>query len=249
MTPEIPEIEALHAAVGALYTTFERYSLRKNVRGCPHCVDQFDNAAIHSRPLHELTWDELARYSWKTLTTWGDADDLRHFLPRLFELIAFQADPATSAFYSYPYNEEVLFGKLDYAGWREWPTTEQAALDTYFMALWHAALATYPSATAIDTWLSSIGAATDPAPFLAAWRADERVAALRHMADFVLDNLNLAVGAQVAFSVFWKKGAHRRQVTDWLCDPQTRERLERGFFQFADEPLAAELSRAVQYLG
>ncbi|HEY7832818.1 MAG TPA: hypothetical protein VIG30_04545 [Ktedonobacterales bacterium] len=247
---DMPELDDLRAAVSDLYATFARYPLRARVTGCAHCVDESDNRLIHSRPLRELTWHELARFSWKTLTTWGDADDLRHFLPRLFELIADQADPAEASFTRYPYNEETLFGKLDYADWRAWPTREQAALDAYFMALWHAALAIYPSPTPIATWLGSIGAATDPAPYLAAWRADERAAALRHLADFVLENLNIVAGTDAEFSVFWQKDGERsRQVAAWLRDPQTRARLERGFFAYADERFAANLSEAVQYLG
>ena len=248
---DIPELEALHTAVADLYTKFARYPLRAKVTGCPHCIDEFDNHTIHARPLRELTWDELARFSWKTMTTWGDADDFRHFLPRLFELIAGQADPTQTPYYRYPYNEEVLFGKLAYANWRTWSSAEQAALDGYFMALWRAALASYPTRTSPSTWLASIGAATDPAPFLGAWRADGRAAALRHLADFVLDNLNLVAGADNTFSVFWDKGdgERNRQVANWLRDPQTREQLERGCFAYAEEPFATDLSRAVQFLG
>lgn len=72
---ETPELEALHAAVSALYTTFVRYPLCAQVAGCPHCVDERDNRRIHSRRLREPTWNELARYSWNALTTWGNTDE------------------------------------------------------------------------------------------------------------------------------------------------------------------------------
>lgn len=245
---DIPELVALCEAVAGLYAAFAHYPLAATVVGCPHCVDEGDNRIIHSRPLRELTWDELARYSWKALTTWGDSDDLRHFLPRLFELIAFEADPVEANFFRYPYDEEVLFGKLEYAGWRAWPAQEQAALDAYLMALWRAGLALYPAPTRIDTWLACIGRATDPAPFLAVWRASESVPALRHLADFVQEHLDIAVGAAKRFSVFWDHPEHTQTVAAWLLDARTREQLERGFFAHADEPYAADLSRAVQYL-
>lgn len=40
-----------------------------------------------------------------------------------------------------------------------------------------------------------------------------------------------------------------QQVTTWLQDLRTHAYLEDGFFRYADEPFAAELSRAVQFLG
>lgn len=243
-----PELVALRVAVSALYTTFARYPLRAKVEGCPHCVDASDNRRIHSRPLRELTWDELARYSWKSLTTWGDADDFRHFLPRLFELIAYQADPATVAFYSYPYDEEVLFGKLTYAIWRDWPEGEQAALDDYLIALWRAALAIYPAPTPVSLWLSCIGVATNLDPFLTAWRANETASALRHLAGFIEHPLDVfSIPAQR--HVWWRGTARGQQMLAWLRDPRTRVYLEDGFFRYVGEPFAADLSRAVQHLG
>ena len=77
----------LEIAVEKLYKVFSRYSLRRHVEGCPCCVHEEDKRALESKPLQNLSAAELGRYSFKAMTTWGDKDDFRHFLPRIFELM------------------------------------------------------------------------------------------------------------------------------------------------------------------
>src|SRR5690348_8193737 len=79
---------ANHArAVEHLYSVFKRYPLRTTVTGCPHCVFPTDNDRLHSKPLEKLTAHDLVKYAQKAVTTWGGVDDLRHFFPRLAELL------------------------------------------------------------------------------------------------------------------------------------------------------------------
>jgi hypothetical protein len=246
MEPEMPETTALRDAVEGLYEAFARYPLRKVVNGCPHCIDSSDNDMLHARPLRELSWRELSRFGWKTMTTWGTVDDYRHFLPRMLELVAIELDPAlappdgpTGALYGWPYNYEPLFGKLEYGKWRTWPREERQAIQTYLIALWRRLLATYPQSsifaeTLLDCY-ASIG--EDLTPYLDVWRADRRLAAMRHLAQFVTGGV-------------WTVGeAYLGPVERWLWEPQTRAALEDAFFAQADNPpLAEEFSRAVDQL-
>ena len=41
------------------------------------------NEQLTSAPLKELTGEEIGPYSGYAITTVGDADDYRHFLPRI----------------------------------------------------------------------------------------------------------------------------------------------------------------------
>src|SRR5262245_16013964 len=91
-------------AVAGLYDVFALYRLGEVVEGCSHCVAVGDERALHRAPLRRLDGRSLGRYAFKALTTWGDVDDLRHFLPRLLELAAAN-DPDLPGL-------EVLFGKL-----------------------------------------------------------------------------------------------------------------------------------------
>jgi hypothetical protein len=79
--------KALAEAIENLYRAFARYSLRKHVEGCPCCVRERDKRALESKPLRQLASSDLGRYAFKAMTTWGNQDDFRHFLPRIFELL------------------------------------------------------------------------------------------------------------------------------------------------------------------
>lgn len=117
----------MEAAIERLYATFACYRRPAIVDGCPCCVSAVDQTRLHARPLRELDDAELRRYAFKCLTTWGTVNDLRHFLPRILELVAAGAltvDP------------QVVFGKLEYGEWERWPEVEREAilgfLDAWF---------------------------------------------------------------------------------------------------------------------
>lgn len=55
------------------------------------------------------------------MTTFGDLDDFKHFLPRLIEL-------HIQAPFETPYGAYILFDKLAYARWLNWPENERSAV-------------------------------------------------------------------------------------------------------------------------
>jgi hypothetical protein len=127
--PPSPHI-VLQQAVDRLYVTFGAYPLT-SLDGCPCCVSVADKGQVTHRALRELTEQDLGRYAGKAMTTWGTVEDFKHFLPRLFELMAaFRA----------PYEEYIVFSKLDYGHWRTWPPLEIEAIEQYLLALWDVVL-------------------------------------------------------------------------------------------------------------
>jgi len=150
--------EALQAAIDGLYQAFASYPLRPHVVGCACCVSPEDEARLHARPLRELTVDDLDEYASAALLTWGDEDDFRHFLPRLFELATFERFG--------PIDLEIVVKKLGYAGWRTWPGGEQATVEAYLSALWRYVLVCCGPFTSQSQWtadecLCSIAQAID----------------------------------------------------------------------------------------
>lgn len=111
-----------------LYRVFEKYPLRANIAGCPHCDLGAAEDALHSRALRDLSWEDIQDFSFKAMTTFGDLDDYRHFLPRILELLA--VDYANE-----PYGVHHVFSKLDYGNWRNWPADEQRTV-RLFVAAW-----------------------------------------------------------------------------------------------------------------
>lgn len=253
------ERERLERAIERLYETFAHYALRPHVEGCDHCVFPEDNKKIHSKPLRDLTPTDLSKYAHKAMTTWGEEEDFKHFLPRLFELLVLGDDWLVSV--------ESLIGKLDYAAWREWPKLEQEAIEEYLMALWQFALVSVNNYGRIDDYLWGIARAmNDLGPFLDAWRekCHESVPALRHMADFI--EFNIYFDRKLPFAPGvpdhsnendWLSTEReielveiqRRQVVNWLLDQRTLAVMEEGFFKYSTQPFAEELSKAVNQLG
>lgn len=111
----------LAAAIESLYEVFDAYPLKDRIDSCPHCELDEAESRLHARPLREMTWADLGAYSSRAMTTFGDEDDFRHFLPRILELYVFDHPGA-------PYFLTMLFGKLDEAGWTTWPTAEVVAI-------------------------------------------------------------------------------------------------------------------------
>jgi hypothetical protein len=234
MIPEFP------GAIEGLYRAFAHRPAPSHVEGCPHCVDDSDHARLMARPLRQLTAQHLERYAFRAMTTWGDANDFAHFLPRLLELLASESgssfDPAR------------LLGKLELARWRTWPTNQVSAVERYLFAAWRAILADYPGHLATADFLPGLSWLFDDlAPFLDTWSADHGLAALRHLTALILENEH----------VLWRKGSLDRagwrpaqfaQVVAWLRSSSVVEWLERGFFAHSDATFASELSQAHECL-
>ena len=97
----------LTLAVRGLYDTFARYPLPANTGPCSCCHDEAEERVLHSARLRDLTKEMLRGYACDALLTWGALHDFKHFLPRIFEIVA------TDDF-NWP-DLEVVFGKLQQA--------------------------------------------------------------------------------------------------------------------------------------
>jgi hypothetical protein len=121
----------LTLAVERLYAAFGKYGLHAPVSGCEHCVMPEDIARIQAKPLRELDAEDLHKYALKAMTTWGEEDDFKHFLPRLFELAADELLHGGGELMI-----ETLFDKLHYTHWKNWPANEQQAFAEFLHAMW-----------------------------------------------------------------------------------------------------------------
>ncbi|MFN8277480.1 MAG: hypothetical protein U0T84_08360 [Chitinophagales bacterium] len=125
--------EELNRAIQNLYDTFSSYPFRSVMEGCPCCISGAEKEKIHTKPLRDLNEDDLSTYAYKAMTTWGDTDDFKHYLPRIFELLSTT---------NFMVDTFVVLGKLDYGKWKEWPQKEQVAIINFLWAWWKNALST-----------------------------------------------------------------------------------------------------------
>ncbi len=246
---------AVLAAIEDLFAIFAAYPLQPVVHGCPHCITEHDNALLHSRPLRRLTWVELERYAFKALTTWGSVEDFKHFLPRLFELIAGEEESVIDS--------EVLVGKLAVGQWASWPAAEQGAIRSFLMAWWiktiHARVD--PSefeldggvpwshgGTPADHVLCCISRAeADVGPYLQAWLDAQGVEPSYHLAVFIWGNLAAIQKGRTTDSACPEQ-PQMEQVIAWLLKADTAKHLEKAAERYWDSPYVILILQASEQL-
>jgi len=143
MNISVQRIELVRA-IDELYDAFDAYPLRERIDSCPHCELDAAERRLHLRPLRELTWTDLGIFSFKALTSFGDQDDFRHFLPRLLELYVLDHAGA-------PYTLFMLCHKLDAATWTRWPADEVTAIRRFIDA-WKRVLTAHARESVQGAW-------------------------------------------------------------------------------------------------
>ena len=224
---------ALHEAIEGLYATFASYPLRHPVVGCPCCVSRADQELIASKVLRQLNGYDLERFVWKAMSTWGDENDFRHFLPRVLELMSDVRERRDLP------DLFIIFRKLCSGHWELWPQQEQEAITTYLLAFWRWILAGHPGSEeeylVASVYLEAmVDDIDDFAPFLNAWRDMRTPPALRQLSELIRDHSWVAPLAQ------------NMHLLAWLREDSTKKMLEEGFYAYMDEEWAEELAQAVE---
>jgi len=117
----------LEISIEELYKTFAKYPFNSTIEGCPCCVSDSDKSTLHSKPLRKLEDKDISRYAFKAMTTWGDVNDFKHYLPRIFEL---------SSTRKLIVADFVVLGKLEYGNWTDWDEQEKQTVLKFLNSWW-----------------------------------------------------------------------------------------------------------------
>ncbi|PID88036.1 MAG: hypothetical protein CSB06_02095 [Bacteroidia bacterium] len=120
-------IKELETAIEKLYKTFSKYPVKSKISGCPCCVTDIEQNKLHCKKLRELEDEDLSYYAFKAMTTFGDLNDFKHFLPRIFELTARRILTVDTF---------VILGKLNYGEWKTWSKDEIESINTFLKTWW-----------------------------------------------------------------------------------------------------------------
>lgn len=230
----------LALSIEGLYRALEQYGVPPHVLGCAYGVSAADERRIRSAPLRQLGAGDLERFAFKAMTTWGTVDDFRHFLPRIFELLA--ADGGEGWI-----DPETAFGKLAYGHWRTWPAAEQRAVERYTVDLWAAVTCADEHPFAVGSCLCSIGQAVDDlTPYLADWRPDRSRGEAVQFAAWVrgvYGTVGAGRGRPWRLPNPWwgDRRSQADQATEWLLCPDRGAELEAAFFAFGTDEATAEV--------
>lgn len=235
----------LQGSIRHVYQVFEPYPLRRHIEGCPcGCLPLGAAEELHAVPLHDLTAQHLSLFSVKTMTTWGDEVDFKHFLPRLLELIA--QDQLNAV--------EILLGKLTYSQWWSWPDQEYAAVGSFLHAWWNDVLAREDvedpwEPCRVGTVLEGIAQAEhDLTPYLTHWAEIDTPCAVQHLAAFVLSEAEGLVQRQLQGAYWTNRALQAQQVVQWLLDSRQQARLESAAHTLTDDLRREQLEMAAYTL-
>lgn len=233
--------DRLNAAVANAYRVFSIYRLgtRLAVCKCNVCMDDATEKRLIETPLGELTAGLLAEFT-NSAHAEGNADELRYFLPRYFELLA-QGQPTSSL------NVECSLDRLSYWKWREWPGTEPQVITEFLEALYRARLADAPSVAGFpvdDLAITLARAGFDCTDVLADVIRSGNKRALLNAVSFWSDMYGRKLGNQ-----FWADSkAVEGRIVELLCSTETIKALLDAVDDPADPMLNEQLMAAAEFL-
>lgn len=225
--------EELKIAIEDLYFTFSAYPVNHFIDGCPCCVSNSDKEKIHSKALKELKEEDLSRYTFKSMTTWGNVNDFKHFLPRIFELLSTK---------EFIVENFVVLGKLEYGEWRTWPEQEQKAIDN-FLYTWWVDLIKKMTYFDIDDFTRLIKLTKNIEALLSLWKISFEDNSFVNYIDFLEEYYVDLINKRKHFKDISPEEADA--VLEW--SKINAGKLEEGFFYFEniDKEFAKKISRAL----
>ena len=212
-------------SVERIYQQFARYPLPANIWVCEQCGPEWSAAAIRATPLRSLSLEQLTAIHVMSL----DDDSLRHFFPRLMELMRQIHAPV------FDFRLADLKSRLP-----AWEREEQDAVSAFAEATWVELMRSYPcelgyfsdcpSAIDLLDWCG-----LDPTAHLDSLTGTETSSAALHLADLIDAVLTMRTPFE---------SASMTTVLEWLRNSAIGERLEAAFFAADCDDDAARLARA-----
>lgn len=216
-----------------LYSTFSKYPFKSTIEGCPCCVSDSDKSALHSKQLRELEDEDISRYAFKAMTTWGDVNDYKHYLPRIFELSA-KRKLIVDTF--------VILGKLEYAKWKEWDKQEQESIIDFLKAWW---VFDINNASYFDTEILIIlhKYLNDLDAMLKSWNVNIESQGFRNYVELVEYYYHEIVSKTTTFKSLTNEEINN--LKNWVLS--NANQLENGFFKFEkdDKRFSESISNAL----
>jgi hypothetical protein len=235
--PPVPT--SLSASVEHLYDVFAKYKQPAQSHSSPFSgITEQHKARLYSKPLRDLAEDDLWTYAMHAMTTWGDISEYKHYLPRLHELLV--VHPGWT-------DAELLIGRLETAGWSQWPDAERDAMIAFLHELWAWSLTIDPDVASCGGILQGFGhAGISAARALATWRTDRSWSATRQIAVLLIYERDaFMTGGSLGRQ--WMSPV-RDELLAFLREDDTEERLSSACHDSGDRPGADEICDALDIL-
>jgi hypothetical protein len=205
---------SLQRAIEDTYDAFRDVPRPATVDGCPCCIDKKGISILLSKPLRDLSPDDLTHYAASAFLTVGAEEDYLYFLPRILEILASKRD-------WWP-DPEVVTRAIHTAGFHSWPDSRRQVLSRFFDEVVIDLLATEGCGFDLDSWICALARLhVDLAPFLA------RIAANKaRLIEFYEVNSQPLIDGRLA-NGFWDEAPEeRKKMVEWFKSPETQRIIE-----------------------
>jgi len=226
-------------AVEQLYQVFAKYPLAEETGPCSGCHSPQAEELLRAESLRNLQWKHLREFANDAFLTWGDLDDFKHLLPRIFDLVLNASE------WSKTPSPESVFAKLRYGEWWTWPEEEHAAIERMLAAVWQTVLSNPPIVGGfieVELWLCCIAqCVSDLEPYLNQWMEDDRPSACWALSSLILSS-SVAYQGRNHRDAWWDRcEEHYSCLQKWVRSDAVIEKLRRAETCCASEEMAAEL--------
>jgi hypothetical protein len=234
--------ELLKISIKNLYTTFSKYKGNPNMTGSPLYGDLDKwNKSLFSGPLETLTSEDLSRFAGKVISTWGDTNDLKHFLPRLFEL---------TALLQTPYDIWILYQKLYDGNFELWDSQEQKAVNEFSYALFDNLISdnSEKAEAEFNDYFSALAHFYISFDDLAAlWMVNNSFSSIKHLTNYIYNEAHYIFGKN-AVRGNTKSTNDLEVLQHWLLSDGLIQKLTNAFYDFEKTELAEKISWVVKIL-
>lgn len=211
-----------------LYSTFKTYTVLGDLksRSCDCCVTNEEIILLLSKSLNELTDDDIGHFSRSAITTFGDIEDFKHFLPRILELMQNSNSNILEDFITYE--------KLNYSEWGTWNEDEINAIDNYFLALWEDVI-TDQNATfhQIGCAFNIVSKYSGLKKAIILWENVHSLQSTLFIAELLINGLQYYIDKE-----------HVNDLTNWFYTNKVLLKIEKEFFNSKDSKITNTLSIA-----
>lgn len=232
----------LKNSIKNLYDVFEKYHGNLNMSGSSN-YDNLDkwNKKLFSKSLRDLDEDDLSLYVGKAITTWGEKNDYKHFLPRILEL---------TAEYRTPYEIWIAFDKLAISDWNNWLEDEQRAIQEFMIALWENILNDNSEKAEYefqDYFSSLANFYPNFSELLDIWTGVKSKSGIKHFSEMLI-NEQVMIFDKKKISGFYDKTENIEEFISWVLSDKMLNKVEEDYFKFETESFAPKVSWAEQII-
>ena len=219
---------ALQTIVREAYALFAPYTIGRTLDVCKLCcVTDAEEKELVETPLAAVSADLFARAYYASARSHSESElwQMKHFLPRVLELVGDYEFPTHSA--------EITFWRLDLNQPDWWTAPERELLAAFALAYFRQSLARYPlpMGESLDVLLVMFGTAHfDLEPLLQVWASQPGLTAVLHLKDLLLRELRLNTLSGPSLT----NAFATRPVSDTICNWLRRD-APRAFFTEAIE--------------